>query len=246
MNRLMSTLFCHYCARTEGREHLLNETKELAESLLDKCDKIDIRNSAIQTLVYVYPKTNEINKAIKLVSNQPNIFSSKEMLLEHILEGKELDKLLKSNILKVTEWFNSIIKNMSYKKEPLIKIELNNKCIQLMNLVFEEKEMGFYHDRMYVSYLDNARNYAKANMIDESIDSLLECINHALKLEASTITKYDQLLLNGFINDISSSQTNSVATNKERINKEIHSDRMNKVREHSRFKDVEVLLNKLK
>lgn len=37
-------------------------------------------------------------------------------------------------------------------------------------------------------------------MIDEAIDSLVECINHAIKLERSTITKYDQLLA-GLIDD---------------------------------------------
>lgn len=44
---------------------------------------------------------------------------------------------------------------------------------------------------MYRSFLTNTRNYAKINKIDETIDSLLDCINHAIKLEASTITKHD-------------------------------------------------------
>ena len=55
-----------------------------------------------------------------------------------------------------------------------------NKYLELMNLIFEEKDMGFYHDRMYRSYLTNARNYA-------------------IKLEQSTIIKYVQLLLEGLI-----------------------------------------------
>lgn len=134
---------------------------------------------------------------------------------------------------------------MRFGKEPLIKIELTNKYIQLMNLVFEGKSMGFYHERMYRSYLDNARNYAKVNMIDESIDSLLECINHAIKLETSTITKYDQLLLEGIINDTSLVQTNSKLTNKEYISSYIYRNDMNKVRENPRFQEVEDLLNKL-
>ena len=46
-----------------------------------------------------------------------------------------------------------------------------NKYLDLMNLVFEDKSMGFYHDRMYRLYLTNTRNYVKINKIDESIDS---------------------------------------------------------------------------
>lgn len=246
MNNLMNSLFCYYCAKTEGREHLLNEAKELAEKILSKSDEKNIRESAIQTLVYVYPKTNELDKAIELINKQPNIYSTREMLLEHVLKGNELDVLLKHNIIKITEWFNSIIKNMSYKKEPQVKIDLTNKYIQLMKLVFEDKEMGFYHNRMYVAYLNNAKNYAKMDKIKESIDSLIECINHAIKLEASVITTYTSLLLNGMTNDISSSQTNSMVSNKNRILKDINSNFMVKVRECIRFKEVEDLLNKLK
>lgn len=36
---------------------------------------------------------------------------------------------------------------MSIKK-PQIKIDLMNKYLELMNLIFEEKDMGFYHDQM--------------------------------------------------------------------------------------------------
>ena len=78
-------------------------------------------------------------------------------------------------------------------------------------------------------------NYAKINKIDESIDSLLECINHAIKLEASTITKYDQLLLEGLIDDTSKIQTNSTLTNKEFICSYIYRHDMSIVRENARL-----------
>lgn len=170
----------------------------------------------------------------------------KERLLENALEGKELDELLKDNIISVTERFHGIILSMSVKKEPQSKIDLMNKYLDLMNLVFEEKNMGFFHERMYRSYLTNARNYAKINKIDESIDSLLDCINHAIKLESSTITKYDQLLLEGLIDDTSKIQTNSTLTNKEFISSYIYRSDMSKFRENARFKEVEDLMNKLK
>lgn len=115
-----------------------------------------------------------------------------------------------------------------------------------MNLVFEGKNMGFYHERMMRSYLDNARNYAKVNMIDEAINNILEGINHAIKLESATITKYEQLLLSGIIDDTSKVQTNSTLTNKEFISSYINKNDMNLVRKNSRFKEIEKLLNKLK
>lgn len=246
MSELTNSLFLYYCAKDEERKHLLNEIIELSEKILNKCNDKEIRDSAIQTLVFVYPKVNEVDKAKKLIYNQPSLYMCREYLLDNILEGKELDELLKHNIIKLTEWFNSIIYTMASGKEPHVKIELKNKYIQLMNLVFEDKSMGFYHERMMRSYIYVAINYAKINMINEAIDSLLESINHAIKLESSTITKYESLLLDGIINDISTTQTNSTLTNKEIINSYINKYDMSLVKENSRFKEIEDLLNKLK
>ena len=191
MKHLKNALLMYYCAKDGERGYLLDEITELCEKILNKCNDMKIRESAIRDLVFVYPRVGQKEKARKLSEDQPSMYMCKEHLLEYVLEGKKLDELLKDNIISVTERFHGIILSMSVKKEPQIKIDLMNKYLDLMNLVFEGKSMGFYYERMYRSYLTNARNYAKIERIDESIDSLLNCINHAIKLEESTITKYD-------------------------------------------------------
>ena len=246
MKQLKNSLLMYYCAKDGERGYLLDEIIELCEKILNKCTDKKIRESAIRDLFFVYPRVGQREKARELAEEQPSMYMCKEHLLENVFEGKELDELLKDNIISVTERFHVIILTMSVKKEPRIKIDLMNKYIELMNLVFEGKSMGFYHERMFRSYLTNARNYAKINKINESIDSLLECINHTIKFEASTITKYDQLLLEGLIDDTSKAQTNSTLTNKEFISSYIYRSDMSIVRENARFKEVEDLLNKLK
>lgn len=246
MEELMHSLVGYYCAKDEDRKPLLNDIIELGEKILNKCDKKEIKESAIQTLVFAYSQNDELDKAKKMIDNQPSIYLSRERLLEHIYKDEELDDLLKHNILKLTEWFNGIILTMSRKKDPQVQIQLKKKYLKFMELVFENKDMGFYHERMYRTYLDIARNYAKMNRIDESIDSLLEGINHAIKLESSHITKYESLLLQGIVDDTSLTQTNTTMTNKDIINNTIDSKYMNVVRESNRFKEVESLLNQLK
>ena len=246
MKQLKNALLMYYCAKDGEREYLLGEIIEICEKILNKCSDKKIRESAIRDLVFVYPRVGQREKARELAEEQPSMYMCKEHLLEYVLEGKELDELLKDNIISVTERFHGIILSMSVKKDPQMKIDLMNKYLELMNLVFEDSSMGFYHERMYRSYLSNARNYAKIERIDESIDNLLYCINHAIKLEASTITKYDQLLLEGLIDDTSKIQTNSTLSNKEFISSYIYRSDMSLVRESSKFKEVEDLLNKLK
>lgn len=246
MKQLKNALLMYYCAKDVERGYLLDEIIELCEKILNKCNDNKIRESATRDLVFVYPRVGEREKAKKLAEEQPSIYMCKEHLLEDVLEGEELDELLKGNVISITERFHGIILSMSVKKDPQMKINLMNKYLELMNLVFEDSNMGFYHERMYRSYLSNARNYAKLNKMKESIDNLLYCINHAIKLEASTITKYDQLLLDGLVDDTSKIQTNSTLTNKEFISSYIYRRDMSLVRESSRFKEVEDLLNKLK
>ena len=246
MKQLKNALLMYYCAKDGEREYLLGEIIEICEKILNKCSDKKIRESAIRDLVFVYPRVGQREKARELAEEQPSMYMCKEHLLEDVLEGKELDELLKGNIITLTERFHGIILSMSVKKDPQMKIDLMNKYLELMNLVFEDSSMGFYHERMYRSYLSNARNYAKIERIDESIDNLLYCINHAIKLEASTITKYDQLLLEGLIDDTSKIQTNSTLSNKEFISSYIYRSDMSLVRESSKFKEVEDLLNKLK
>lgn len=96
-------------------------------------------------------------------------------MLEKICKDEELDNLLKLNIIRLIVWFHRIISN-EVKKEQLEKIELTNKYLQLMNLVFEGKNIVFCHKRMMNSYLDNASDYAKTSMNDEAIDNLLVVI----------------------------------------------------------------------
>lgn len=166
MEQLMHALHMYYCANDTERKKLLYEIVEIGEKILSKCNDKEIKESAIQVLIYVYPNVDDIDKAKKLIDNQPDIYLCKEKLLDHILEGKELDELLKHNIIKITEWFGGIVIIIGIGKAPLIKIELENKYLDLMNLVFEGKNMGFYYDRMMKSYLIIARNFTKVNMID--------------------------------------------------------------------------------
>lgn len=246
MEEFMDSLFGYYCAKDEDRKSLLDDIIEIGERILNKCDKKEIRESAIQTLVYVYPKNNALDKAKKLIDNQPSIYLSKEHLLEHVYKDEELDNLLKHNIIRITEWFDGIIHKMCVKKDPQVQIELRKKYLKLMELVFENNDMGFYHERIYRTYLSIARSYAKMNKIAEAIDSLLEGIKHAIKLEAAHITKYESILLAGIVDDSSFIQTNTTMTNKDIINCTIYHKSMDLVRENNRFKEVESLLIKLK
>lgn len=142
MKQLKNALLMYYCAKDGDRGYLLDEIIELCEKILNKCNDKKIRESAIRDLVFVYPRVGQREKARELAEEQPSMYMCKEHLLENVLEGKELDELLKDNIISVTERFHGIILTMSHKKEPQIKINLMNKYLDLMNLVFETKKYG--------------------------------------------------------------------------------------------------------
>ena len=139
MRQLKNALLMYYCTKDGDRGYLLDEIIELCEKILNKCNDKKIRESAIRDLVFVYPRVGEKEKARKLAEEQPSMYMCKEHLLENVLEGKELDELLKDNIISVTKRFHGIILSMSVKKEPPIKVNLMNIYLELMNLVFDGK-----------------------------------------------------------------------------------------------------------
>ena len=113
MKQLKNALLMYYCAKDGDRGYLLDEIIELCEKILNKCNDKKIRESAIRDLVFVYPRIGQREKARELAEEQPSMYMCKEHLLENVLEGKELDELLKDNIISVTERFHGIILTMS-------------------------------------------------------------------------------------------------------------------------------------
>lgn len=103
MEMLACALHGYYCAKNEERAYILEELIPLCEKIITKCDDLEIKNSTIQILCFSYCHKKEFEKAKKLAKKMPGIYVSKEMLLEDILQGEELNALLNENIVTCTE-----------------------------------------------------------------------------------------------------------------------------------------------
>lgn len=79
------------------------------ERILEDCTTDSIRHGAIQLLCYLYPQTGKKDAALKLAYEMPEIWLSKELLLEHILEGEEKIKQCQQNLINMIDLSAGII-----------------------------------------------------------------------------------------------------------------------------------------
>ena len=246
MDELASSLHGFFYAKYPNRTDALDEMISLSEKILEKCIDDEIRHSAIQMLIHGYMEKGETEKAKELALKMPVFYCCRDVLLDDVYKSEELDKHIKRNIILITEWFQDEILALSKNADEETNIKLRAKYIELMKLVFETDNCGFYNERIYRSFFNIALSYAKLDDVDNSIDNLIKCIESAMFFEKYDKVKLDSLLLNGIVIDKNNTTSNTPITTYQRIYDWIYSTYFDKVRANSRFNQVEQLLNQLK
>lgn len=149
MERLANALFGFYCAKDKERDYILKELIPLCERIISKCSDLEIKASATQILCSSYCFKKQYDKAKRLADKMPGFYSCKEMLLDDILQGEELNNLLNENIVKCSEWIRiSISKKIRLTKDNIEKIKLHEKYIKFMETIYEQEDYGFYNLRL--------------------------------------------------------------------------------------------------
>lgn len=172
INELAYALFClpqetgsYICddRYIELREEIIS----LEETVLDNSKDTELRHSAISLLCKVYGILNLTDKAEALAGTMPSIYSCKEELLASLLKGTKRFKQQQDNIFSYLEL---LLMKLSYNNAPLDDgaraytaeemILLNEKVIDILNVVFEYKNYGFFAQKVAWTYLDIAWFYA--------------------------------------------------------------------------------------
>lgn len=91
------------------------------------------------------------------------------------------------------------------------------KYIDLMNLVFESNNCGFYNETIYRAYFNIALSYAKLDNVEKAIENMIKCVKSALLFEKYDKVKLNSLLLDVVIIDKSTTTSNTSISTYERI-----------------------------
>ena len=115
-NLTLLSKLCHVLLFVDKPEYI-DECIAVGEQVLSRSTDDDQRFGIIQALVYAYNTKKDIVKAKEYAEKLPNLYCSKNTVLECVLQGDELRKLTQGNIAQHIALIDSSILWMLRSKE---------------------------------------------------------------------------------------------------------------------------------
>lgn len=179
-----------------------DELYDICDRILDDCKTDQIRYSALSILCGLYNSDKKLDKALETARRFPNyyFFTANEQI-EDILERgssswleinhKNIQDLCNSLIIKIRN--NAIYRNISLTE----KIEIFNKGIDLINVIYNDKDYGFTYYYLCELNIHIANCYIELGEYDTAIDYIEKGLcNAKLYDDLPKIYKHKSVLLN--------------------------------------------------
>jgi tetratricopeptide (TPR) repeat protein len=192
----------------EEREVEISELRKeviyLGEKILAECSDDNCRQTAVRLLCYTYPEIGETEKAEKLALSLSGLNPSD--LLRSIYSGDKKYRHTQdcihgelTDLLSNIECNNAPLDdgNRPYTTEELIIIY--KKSIAILEIIFEDKNYGYYQQWIAWRYKEIAQFYAKLGDYENAVKNLKIASEHAIKsdLEFNADKEYTCLIFRG-------------------------------------------------
>jgi len=226
---------------TDDQYSNFDEIISLGERILAECTESEIRGNAIMLICFSYKNVKkDREKAKEYAEMLQGISFAKETILTHILTGDELLKLTQNLIMTFVDSLDSAIDYMSrssgFTDEE--KIVLLEKSIGFYNLVFDNGDMGFYHNRMHFLYSDMAKIYTRMGRMDDASTALEGAAKHAGLYDDTLGHKYTALLVRGSEYKPEETRRNYTETHRQMLLKGLEDKVYDGIRNDERFVEI--------
>ena len=184
INELAYALYCSpqemEQVSEEENNQLLEEIISLEEYVLEHSKDNELRYSATSLLCQVYAQLHQMDKAELLANTMPSMNQCKEEILSLLYQGTKRFRQVQGTMFLHLELLLSKLTHNSaplddntrpYTTEEMIV--LNKKVIDILNVLFEDKNYGFFGQTIAWTYLNIAWFYAKLENQEETIKYLL-------------------------------------------------------------------------
>jgi len=173
---------------------------DLANEIINNCLISDYKFSAIKALILIYGSKKEFVKGKELLELLPDISYSKDHLKEYTLTGDEKEIVIQEQTDNILSSFEHIIYKTMFKKPVGERSRYLQKYIQLLDLIYDNKDYGIYNYNLYLIYLNCAKDYADIKDSSETlkyIDLAKRHLDLLLKLkEEIKLIRYSSFMVN--------------------------------------------------
>ena len=233
------------------QEKYLRKCMEYGQKILEGCKDEQTRASANQILCYSYRDLGENEKAIEIAQRMPPMAVCKESLLASVqkdrakYESKQYEFFMLLQFLCVLlDTLNMRFDDGTYAYNAMEEAALAQKIIDILDILFEEKDFGFFHEVLMRAHVHIARILGRHVKDKEKTMMHLEAAaDHAEAfLQHDEEKEHVSLVLRGDVygSFMTSDENNATA----RLLEEMKLDRFDFIREDKEFKDLTERLKK--
>ncbi len=233
------------------QEKYLRKCMEYGQKILEGCKDEQTRASANQILCYSYRDLGENEKAIEIAQRMPPMSVCKESLLASVqkdrarYESKQYEFFMLLQFLcMLLDTLNMRFDDGTYAYNAMEEAALAQKIIDILDILFEEKDFGFFHEILMRAHVHIARILGRHVKDKEKTMMHLEAAaDHAEAfLQHDEEKEHVSLVLRGDVygSFMTSDENNATA----RLLEEMKLDRFDFIREDKEFKDLTERLKK--
>lgn len=223
-----------------------DEAIRLAELIMEADTHKDgdyIRDAAKQVLCYAYHFKGEHEKALEIVNSLSSIWLCKDLMKPVIARGEEQREAHRWAICVLLDHLGTELHRnlevtdgqLMYSNDEMAVIY--QKAISLYELVIDDGNFGFYHERLENLHLLLVKFYAEKQNEEQTIYHLAKATDHAIAfVQCGGASDMTCLLLRGYKN--SNTSTNVSANNAKVMLGKLENPVFDFVRDREEFKAI--------
>ena len=166
---------------------VLQKCVSTAQKILEGCKDAESLSCARQILCYSYDCLGEDEKAAAIANEMPSLPVCRESLLAMIGRGQKQLENKRTEVNMLLTWlcmrlnfFNVENEDGSREYTASEEAAIVEKVIDLLGIIFENGDYGFFHDRLMCAHLQIARLAARGEQDKEkTLRHLSEAVAHA-------------------------------------------------------------------
>ena len=188
-----------YALQTEDRKKYADEIIEYGERILAESTDNSLRGGAIQCLSFTYYFSKGDAESAKKYARMAYSYAitSNEMM-PRFLEGDEAVELCQTNIQSLVDmiWCNTCIMCWKGNYSSEDRIKAFRFAIDCFNLLYDDGNCGFYHERISNCYKEIADCYLKLGEEEQMFNCLEKAAEHSLKYDSRKDGMYTAFMVN--------------------------------------------------
>lgn len=258
---LMYAYASHFCYivsdesySAEEKENFHTESIKLMENIVDRCTEENLRQLAMSELCWMYRDRGQLEKAEEIVEKAPILCNSREFLKTGLYGGNKGIEVTRTLLFVLTEHLsNRMIRNcrtdtgeMFFSQEEMC--ELYQKQIELLRVMFEKEDFGFFYDDIREAHKNIADYHAKRKNSEETLFHLEAATEAAVRYMNDFYKKkytHTSLLFKGYEDSGDGIWYSSNENDAAELLAYIGEDKFDFLREDTRFKTIIGRLNTL-